>query len=690
MLGRRALIVTGYHLATLVLLPLLVYFVALEKQFNTVIFKPHIVAQKNDSFSVYWPDLTGRYDEERATGKAYPAGESKPELILRSFSSNHPLRIDPIASTGSLVLHGLTFERFGVQRQVDAHDLVKHLVKSVDATVRDTGSGLAITSTSLDPQLFFKDLPLPLPSPNDLVILAFLAIFLFAAFVFAGRRLLKSPPKQVRYYLFLAPALLVLLSLAFSWPLPISIMACSLLFFAGQHAVIALAFSQPKRPSLKQCWAIAFIVCFLGLLYYPLWLTLYPSKAFLGSLQELAANQNNAKEPQRFDDVVKKIIKGTENNLVRHFSFREKLINLNANIKIFGLGFSPSSKAILGQNGMFFEGYGERRVEEDITAQFDNVTDYMGLIPFSNEELEAWRVCLEERYYWLKAQGIDYVFALAPSKAMIYPENLPVQILKTKLALNKPTRFDQLSSYLKQHSSVPFVDLSEALLLAKQQAQTANTAVPLPLYYRTDFHWTYYGSFVAYQAIIKEIQRTYPAYRFEPSPLSDFTIKVRPDWVHAPFIYALGLNPVKHRNEPYLTFMPRPHSVYASISDFATKGIDDKSIPEHVYNNYGGVPTATRELNNPRGKATTIFVIGDSFSEKYFGFFSAHAQKTVNFRIVYNFFTKPFEQYAPQLVVQEVLNMYLLQKPPTNPPEIRQERMKALTRKTEPADNTKG
>ncbi|MDK9708080.1 MAG: hypothetical protein OEL83_13645 [Desulforhopalus sp.] len=690
MLGRRTLIVTGYHLATLALLPLLVYFVTLEKQLNTVIFTPHIVAPTNDIFSVYWPNITGNYDQARAAGKTYPAGESKPELILRSFLSNHLLRIDPMTTTGSIVLHGLTIERFGVQRQIDAHELAKHLAKSVDATVRDTGSGLAITSTSRDPQLFLKDLPLPLPSLNDLVILAFLAVFLFSAFVFAGRRYLKSPPEQVRLYLFIAPALLVLLSFAFHWPLPVSFIACGLLFLAGQHTVIALVFSQPKRPSLKQCRAMAFIACFLGLLYYPLWLTLHPSKAFLGSMQELAANQKNAKEPRRFDDIGKKIIKGTEDNLVRHFSFREKLINLNANIKIFGLGFSPSSKAILGQNGMFFEGYGERRIEEDITAQFDNVTDYMGLIPFNNEELEAWRVCLEERYYWLKARGIDYVFALAPSKAMIYPENLPVQILKTKQALNKPTRFDQLSSHLKQHSSVPFVDLSEALLLAKQQAQTANTAAPLPLYYRTDFHWTYYGAFIAYRALIEEIQRRYPAYSFEPSPLSDFTIKVRPDWVHAPFVYALGLNPVLHRNETYLTFMPRPHSIYTSISDFATKGIDDKSIPEHVYNNYGGMPTATRELNNPHGKATTIFVIGDSFSEKYFGFFSAHAQKTVNFRIVYNFFTKPFEQYAPQLVVQEVLNMYLLQKPPTNPPEIRQERIKALTGKTEPADNAKG
>ena len=232
--------------------------------------------------------------------------------------------------------------------------------------------------------------------------------------------------------------------------------------------------------------------------------------------------------------------------------------------------------------------------------------------------------------------------------------------------------------YLKKHSIVPVVNLSQPLREAKEKARKEHTKTALPLYYRTDFHWTYYGAYIAYRAIVEEINDSYPQYLIHPTPLSDFSIKSRPDWVHIGFIYALGLNPVHHKNETYLTFHPKANTPLHSLADFGAKGIDDYSLPALVKNNYSGHVIASRELLNKSGKLKTLFVIGDSFSEKYFGFFAAHAKKTVNFRTVYSFFTAPYEKYHPDIVIQEVLNMYLLQPPPSNPPTVREARENAL------------
>lgn len=73
-----------------------------------------------------------------------------------------------------------------------------------------------------------------------------------------------------------------------------------------------------------------------------------------------------------------------------------------------------------------------------------------------------------------------------------------------------------------------------------------------------------------------------------------------------------------------------------------------------------------------------LLVLGDSFSEKYFAYFSGHAKEAINFRLVYNFPPEPFLTFKPDLVVQETLNMYLLQPPHANPKEVQAARARAL------------
>ena len=180
--------------------------------------------------------------------------------------------------------------------------------------------------------------------------------------------------------------------------------------------------------------------------------------------------------------------------------------------------------------------------------------------------------CLEERYYWLKEQGIDYVFALAPTKALVYPEKLPARISKLQNELAKQTRYTQLIDYLKENSIVPVVDLKQAMLSAKNKH-------PWPLFYRTDFHWNYLGSFYAYQAIAQTIANIYPRYNLEPLSIDDFRIQPEHHWAHHQFLKLAGLKPEEHQDDTYLKLFPNNADHYATNSDVYLKGIYDETVP---------------------------------------------------------------------------------------------------------------
>ncbi|MCI5210764.1 MAG: hypothetical protein D3910_18700, partial [Candidatus Electrothrix sp. ATG2] len=160
--------------------------------------------------------------------------------------------------------------------------------------------------------------------------------------------------------------------------------------------------------------------------------------------------------------------------------------------------------------------------------------------------------------------------------------------------------------------------------------------------------------------------------------VSDFAVQRVDDWVHAKFMFLLGLDPLRNQNETYLTFRPEANGPYEYLPSFTEKGISDYSLPDMVRRQYGEASFAVREIENPVGKVPLMFIIGDSFIEKTIGYFSAHAQKTVNFRAVTDFQTAPYHENKPDIVVQEVLNMYILQGPPGNPPQVQEARKRAL------------
>ena len=635
-------------------------------------------ADQPDTLIFFFPDKEGKYYGRQTTQIRYRIGEQIIKLTIPLRHADKPLVLDPGSKANGITLKRLSFSRFGVIDHLTPQQIEKCIVKASDVDLALTGEGLRLTFNAGNPVIFLHGYPIPrLGLQKSCLLLLGLVIFslIFSLLLF---RLFRDTSTE--HQLGPLPVLLILLVIGskYSWPY----LVIFVLYFLFSYWLIKNIISFFRHDfnglyavSLHQ---ISVITCFLILLILPLYRIISPEAIHYPAIHNSISDFFSISDKETTQNRIKSLFDDIETTFISHFPFSKDLLNFNANIKLFRLGFSPTNKSILGKNGMFFEGYGERRVEADITSSFDNITDYMGLSPFTEEELEKWLICLEERYYWLKKHGIDYIFVLAPTKALVYPENLPSRILNLKTEINKPTRYEQLVSYLEKKSIVPIVDLRKHLVTAKSQLNNKGLGEDLLLYYRTDFHWNYLGSFFAYQAIVDGINRAYPKYQLEVSQLDEFTLQKRTDWVHIPFVYQLGLNPVKHKNETYITFLPKSNSLYAEIADFGGKGINDTTCPPNVIKNVGGIDLKFRLLENPNAEISSIFVIGDSFSEKYLGFFSKHAKRTLSFRTVYSFQPEIFTNNSPDLVIQEILNMYLLNPPPVNPASIREARSNAL------------
>jgi len=651
----------------------------LDRLCHTFEVQIDFISEGRDILTIYSPDERGTYSKNRLAQVRYGVGEQSIRFPIVLRNPDKPLRIDPGFKKNSIVIQGVSLTRFGVVERMDAEQINSYITKNIGVRSLFTEDGLQLIFGKDDPQFILEDYLFPAGGVQRgyvyFVVLLLSGLFLS---VLIGK---SSPEWIVSEVLKFTIALLLLgtVGLFLSWYLGFIL----LLFFFFLYSLIRTlatlseyGISSLKKVSLS---AILVIIVFIYLVFMPFFKTVYPEPKFVSQAGKEISALLEDENSKISSGLIKKCIHIFEDEFISNFPFRKELINLNATAKIFYLGFTPNSKSILGKEGMFFEGYGQRRVEADIIGSFDNITDYMGLIPFTSEELEEWLLCIEERYYWMKELGIDYVFVLAPTKALVYPENLPTRILNLKTKLARETRFEQLINYLKEKSVVPVVDLRIELLKAKEKVKKIPEYEDLLLYYKTDFHWNYLGSFLAYQAIIDEVNRAYPKYQFTASQLDDFTIHRRTDWVHINFINGLGLNPKDHRTETYLTLHPNPGSVYNQIGEFGNKGISDYSSPKKFTKEYRGEKVLLRELDNDNAKTPFILMMGDSFSAKYFGYFSKHAKKTIRFRSVYTFQPEIYIEAKPDLVIQEILNLYLLEKPPKNPETIKGARKRALS-----------
>jgi acetyltransferase AlgX (SGNH hydrolase-like protein)/tetratricopeptide repeat protein len=97
--------------------------------------------------------------------------------------------------------------------------------------------------------------------------------------------------------------------------------------------------------------------------------------------------------------------------------------------------------------------------------------------------------------------GIPYIVAVAPEKTSIYPEYLP-----SRYRIERPTPGDLLTAACA-NAGMETVDLTSILIAAKG---------PLGVYHAEDSHWTYFGAYTAYRAMMEVVQKRMPIRIIDP------------------------------------------------------------------------------------------------------------------------------------------------------------------------------
>ena len=241
-----------------------------------------------------------------------------------------------------------------------------------------------------------------------------------------------------------------------------------------------------------------------------------------------------------------------------------------------------------------------------------------------------WQKLLEKRRDWLAARGIQYLFIVAPDKHDIYPEMLPGW-LQAAAPAGRETKLDQFLSYMKEHSTVPVLDLRPPLVAAKKIA---------PTYLQNDTHWNSFGGFVAGQEVVKFLGEKIPG--LPPLRLEDFT------WTNAPFTGGdvarqAGREPAEKN---YFVFSPKPGvaspKLHTDTRIVSTWGPRNEAVISE-----GAAPLTVGAV-----------IFHDSFAAPWVQFFGHSFQRVVFLNEKREFNTQLITDSHPQVVITEMLERF--------------------------------
>jgi alginate O-acetyltransferase complex protein AlgJ len=177
-----------------------------------------------------------------------------------------------------------------------------------------------------------------------------------------------------------------------------------------------------------------------------------------------------------------KFPKDCELYLKDNFAFRTPMIRWAKSIKIDWFGISPDpERLIIGKNGRFFIAGKERE-------------NYEGLRRFTPQQLDSFEGEWLRRKRYLNAKGIPFHLILAPSALEVYPEELPINIVKQY----PDSREDQLCARLNKRLPGMIIDPKPAFKKAKEKHN---------LYFRLDNHWNARAGMVVSRIILERLKK---------------------------------------------------------------------------------------------------------------------------------------------------------------------------------------
>jgi len=304
-----------------------------------------------------------------------------------------------------------------------------------------------------------------------------------------------------------------------------------------------------------------------------------------------------------------------------HFGFRARLVRWHGELRLFGLGMSPSTAVLRGRDGWFFY------------ADDEGVEDYSNAHLLTADAIATWRQQIVIARNWCRAHHLAYVFTIAPDKHVLYPEKMPDEVQP----LQPTSRADQVLNAISDTGVA--VDLRPALFDAKRRER---------IYQRTDTHWNERGAFAAYQQILQAVHAQQP--------------RVPPAWPRAEFSPTanevrgmdlagmMGLTRVLREEDLRLAPLRRRQAV---VVEPAGETADAE---------VGRLVTEIPGSNLPRA-----VIIRDSFMSAIAPFLSEHFSRAV-YLWRNDFDPATIEAEHPDVVIQEIVGRHLYDYVPT--PEL--------------------
>jgi alginate O-acetyltransferase complex protein AlgJ len=191
----------------------------------------------------------------------------------------------------------------------------------------------------------------------------------------------------------------------------------------------------------------------------------------------------------------------------------------------------------------------------------------------SDAQVEQWHHLLERRAAWLNIQGIPYLYVIAPDAHAVYADMLPDGMVQgpTRPALQVLDRLRERKSW------APVLYPLEELIANRDEL----------VYPKTGSHWSEYGAFVGYQALMARVTEILPVRRLARGE------------IHLSYERRAGDLGIKF--DPPIA----SRYVYVDVIEPRAKLIHDNRIRNH-----GRLVEFQAETNND----LTCLVFGDSFA----------------------------------------------------------------------------
>lgn len=272
-----------------------------------------------------------------------------------------------------------------------------------------------------------------------------------------------------------------------------------------------------------------------------------------------------------------------------HFAFRNQFVKLYADVSLDVFGKCPyPDQVVIGKNTELFL----------VMRELDT---YLHRNLFTNSELNKIRSDFSYRKKYLAEKGIDYYVALCPTKYSVYSEYLPWYLRP----LDTLSRSDQFIN-LMHELGIQVIDIKGAILKAKD-------SIPVQLYLKTDNHWNEYGSFVAYQEILRQISKKHPGLNI----LKFENYNITPEDGTGGNLAAI-LNKSDEIRETNYTFKPRFTEKSQTIPD-CPYPIPDQFEKENYFHGY----------SLPGDNLPKVLIFHDSFGNKLMPFMKNSFSRTI-------------------------------------------------------------